>query len=362
MSFNSLFSQVAEDSNNRLGLKEVTQNLNIATERPEQSKSDVVANPSAISDLFSALSALQSNSSAIESINKLNDSAENGANNLNANIQHGENSYKLKYEYKKPIVKSTLENIFSGRAAQFKFEPELMLKYIVSDLNWMGKIVKNDPTNYELETRLILIVDGSNQILTDLPRKFWSDLCTDHMRNKAKEFPTQTICEVYDKYYDNNTRHRKTQIINVSDKVQKPPRIEWHFKDLIKNSDWFIDGRDFGLRVSLKVDKVLKSQPEWIKSGEDGQPATTPIRFVCKRTTTFKGNFVTIFFSTVWEGETEAACKLAKPTQVIEVEVNNEDIISNPDMTSEQIITNLIIRTLELQGIEESFALRRRRS
>ena len=56
-----------------------------------------------------------------------------------------------------------------------------------------------------------------------------------------------------------------------------------------------------------------------------------------------------MFFSYVWQGETEYQARVSIPSYSIEVEVNNSAV--TPAVAPEEIIYNLVARTLELQGL-----------
>jgi hypothetical protein len=131
----------------------------------------------------------------------------------------------------------------------------------------------------------------------------------------------------------------------------EPTKVEisWMRKTLVENSDWAIHGREFGMRVSLKLEKKIVP-PETITA------TTTPLMIQSKRTCSFRDKAVTIFFSVVWSGDNEFDAKHCKlPIRTIEVEINNDEamLLIRP----EDVIHNLVVRTLDLQGVNAHLSL-----
>ena len=128
--------------------------------------------------------------------------------------------------------------------------------------------------------------------------------------------------------------------------TETKPTVSWVKKKLVENSDWHIDGRLLSMRISLKMEKKV-SPPE--SSGAIAGFIQS------KQTCSFQDKAVTIFFSYVWQGETEYQTRVSKPICMIEVEVNNSAITASTG--AEEIIYNLVARTLELQGLNSPLSL-----
>jgi hypothetical protein len=223
--------------------------------------------------------------------------------------------------------------------APFEFDMHHTTQQIVKRLKKFGEIIKENPDSYELESRLIVKHSNSHKMSPHVPEALFNQILHFYTRN-VKYFEFMPWYYTSDSFFNNDIRVR-----NSWSSKNKKPVVAWVKKKLIENSDWHIDGRPLSMRISLKIEKKVPAL----------ETLPVPILLQTKQTCSFKDRAVTIYFSSIWQGESEYQMKVAIPTHSIEVEINNSSILHTTD--AEEIITNLVIRTLELQGLNSPLSL-----
>lgn len=225
----------------------------------------------------------------------------------------------------------------------YDFDMKKTTRKIIKKLTKFGEIVKENPDVYELESRLIKRVHGSRKVLTDVDEVIFNKIMKQYVL-QSRHYDFIPWYNIHDTYYPDDVRFRQTWTTG-STEIKK----EWVRKTIIENSDWIVDNRPLSIRISLKKEKPIEVSATSLQS-------MVPTNFIKKKTCCFKDRAVTIFFSYIWEGETEEKASISLPKRSIEVEVNNE-IVKSPDMTADAIVGNLIFRTVELQGTNEPMSL-----
>lgn len=260
---------------------------------------------------------------------------------------------------------------YQGERARFILPYELDIdattRHIKHRLKKFAIVLQETPASYELESRLIVRHSHSRKVSPDVPAPLFDRILNFFAQHFAHYHFTSWY-STHDSFFPDDVRLRKkwtnngdstsTSSDNGGDNSQQqqlPPEeptkveISWMRKTLVENSDWAIHGREFGMRVSLKLEKKI-TPPETITA------TTTPLMIQSKRTCCFRDKAVTIFFSVVWSGDNEFDAKHCKlPIRTIEVEVNNDEamLLIRP----EDVIYNLIVRTLDLQGVNAHLSL-----
>lgn len=228
----------------------------------------------------------------------------------------------------------------------FEFDVHSTISNCAKRLKKFADIYKENLNIYELETRLFMRSNAIGQHLSpSIPETLFNQILSFYTRN-VKHFQFTPWYYTFDSIYENDIRLRKTW----SSKNPKPT-FEWVQKKIIENSNWHIDGRPLSMRVSLKIEKKVDPL-----TSKGSIPAITYMQ--TKQTCCFKDTMFSIYFSSIWKGSSEYEMQVAKPIFSIEVEVDSlSNLLVNNLSTSTEIISNLIIRTLELQGLNSPLSL-----
>lgn len=231
----------------------------------------------------------------------------------------------------------------------YEFDMKRTTKHAVKRLTKFGDILKENPDSYELESRLIVHPSNSHKISPNIPVVLFDKILNFFTLN-ARHYKFMPWYYTVDHFFADNVRMRKTwpkaQSGGGDEKAAPKATVSWAKKRLIENSDWNIDGRPLSMRISLKLEKKI-TPPD--------NGAATPTFIQSKQTCSFQDKAVTVFFSYVWQGETEYQTRVSIPSYSIEVEVNNSAIA--PSTLPEEVVYNLLTRTLELQGLNSPLSL-----
>jgi hypothetical protein len=232
----------------------------------------------------------------------------------------------------------------------FEFNMEKTTAFIVKELTHMGDILKENPSSYELETRLIMKPSNSHKFTTNIPLPLF-DKILNFFTMTARHYKFTPWYYTSDHYFPNHIRRRETWSNSPSLSSSIPHTVEWVKKKPIEKSDWNVDMRPLSMRVSLALEKKIDPTPAMISNYEKKNFEKNR----SKQTCAFKDKVLTIYFAHVWKGETEYETSVSIPTCNIEIEYNNKTICSTT--TPEEIIYNLIARTLETQGLNSPLSL-----
>jgi hypothetical protein len=236
------------------------------------------------------------------------------------------------------------------KTEKWKFDPSL-LNSSVRELQYLAQILMSNLDCYELETRLIQKSDSTRKANTSIPSKIWND-----MKNYYFYLKPDLIKEKYDlrdTYYHDKYRRReilKTIKDPKTNKDTKISSVEWIQKSRITSHDKKLCNRPLSFRVSLQKEKKIKNQPSTIDEN------TRPFRIQVKTVYAVSDKFSTVFFTENWISSNVEDIAQRKIIYNVEVEVNNSCIDPNK-ILPEEIVYNLLLRTLELQGLNGPLAL-----
>ena len=208
----------------------------------------------------------------------------------------------------------------------------------VKKIKSLAEIIKQDPQSYELESRLIRKIPRIQKITSNVQESLYKQIQEFYIRN-ARHFKFTPEFYTLDKFFPGDIRVRQKWSLK-----NKKVTVQWIRKKLIENSDWNVDGRPLGIRFSLKSEKEIEPLktlplPNWIQ---------------LKETCSFERNGQVIYFSTVWEGESEYKMRVSLCQRTIEVEPINSEVVA---LSADDIARNLIIASLELQGLNGPLSL-----
>ena len=256
------------------------------------------------------------------------------------------------------------EGKIEKKKTQFEFDMQSTIKNAVGKITKWGDVIKVNPNSYELETRLMLIPSNSHKLSVNIPDNLFDKILNFYTKN-VRHYKLVPWYYTFDHYFPNDIRRRETNPGPLSSN-QVSHSVVWCKKKLFDNDDWRIDGRPLSMRVSLKREEVIDEPWKFTRvstgSGTNGAYINTGGEidkklksYHVKQTCSFQDKAVTIFFSYVWEGENEEKAELAIVKRTIEVEVFNKSI--GPITRPEEIVYNLIARTVELQGLNSPCSL-----
>lgn len=189
-----------------------------------------------------------------------------------------------------------------------------MKEEIFKTASHLAKILKYYPKEYELESRLMF---GNRH---SIPKKTFETILLNYLSlaDQFKEIKPWHI--VKDTYYGVERLRDENGVITTQ------------LKDLIQNLDYEVKDKDLNIRLSLKIDKTIESLTQQKQTHQQ-----------LKRVASFCDELFVINFIQTWSNNE------TKPWYNIEVEVDGSSELLK-EISSEDLIKNLIIRTLELQG------------
>lgn len=225
---------------------------------------------------------------------------------------------------------------------KWTFDPAI-INHTVNELKYLADILLENSNIYELETRLIKKNEYHKKIDTNIDIDIWQScfyyfFILNNNGLKKEKYSTR------DSYYTGFYRFRETL------KEGGQLSTQWIIKPKGINHDKRICNRPLSFRMSLKKEIPLTETPGSVNKH------SKPYRIQAKNVYTISDGFLTIFFTENWIADSAEKLINSIVTRSIEVEFNNQCIQKNKT-TSEEIISNLLYRTLELQGLATPLAL-----